>query len=155
MSETTKVNEAAKRLCSNVLESGKDANNVMTVAGIPSVFQTHVFNVETGKHGVKHLIAEILTEAGAVFPEGIENTEFRPVAVAASMKAEDIKAAVDRHFAAGSSRYPYATVHQYLSVFMFKEGMICKFQLTSKEDNGRTCRKPRTCYYLKQPATQA
>ena len=61
MNETNKASEAAKRLCANVLENGKDANNVLTVAGVPPVFQTHVFNVETGKHGIKNLIAQILT----------------------------------------------------------------------------------------------
>lgn len=154
MNETNKVSEAAKRLCANVLENGKDANNVMTVAKVSPVFQTHVFNVETGKHGIKHLIAEILTEAEAVFPEGAENTELRPIVLAASMLADDIKAEVERRFSAGSTRYPYATVHQYLSVFMVREGMICKFKMTAKEDAGRHCCKPRTRYYLKQ-ASQA
>lgn len=154
MNETNKASEAAKRLCANVLENGKDANNVLTVAGVSPVFQTHVFNVETGKHGIKHLIAEILTEAEAVFPEGAEGTELRPIVIAASMLADDIKAEVERRFSAGSTRYPYATVHQYLSVFMVREGMVCKFQMTAKEDAGRHCCKPRTRYYLKQ-ASQA
>lgn len=150
MSEANKVSEAAKRLCANVLENGKDANNVMTVANVSPVFQTHVFNVETGKHGIKHLISEILSEAEAVFPQGAEATELRPIVLAASMLADDIKAEVERRFSAGSTRYPYATVHQYLSVFMVKEGMVCKFQMTSKEDSERHCCKPRTRYYLKQ-----
>lgn len=150
LSETNKVSKSAMRLCATVLESGKDSNNVLTVAGIPPVFQTHVFNVETGKHGVKNLIAEILTENGATFPAGIENTELRSVAIAAGMLASEIKNEVDRRFAAGSSRYPYATVHQYLSVFMVKEGTVCKFQMTTKEDADRHCPKPRTRYYLKQ-----
>lgn len=150
MNDTNKVNEAAKRLCANVLENGKDSNNVLTVAGIPPVFQTHVFNVETGKHGVKNLIVEILTENGAIFPAGTENTELRPIVLAASMLASDIKNEVDRRFAAGSTRYPYATVHQYLSVFMVSEGTICKFKMTNKEDSERHCCKPRSRYFLKQ-----
>lgn len=150
MNDTNKVSESAKRLCANVLENEKDVNNVLTVAGIPPVFQTHVFNVESGKHGIKHLIAEILTANEAVFPEGAENTELRPIVLAASMLASDIKSEVERRFSAGSSRYPYATVHQYLSVFMVQSGMVCKFQMTAKEDAGRQCCKPRTRYYLKQ-----
>lgn len=155
MNENAKVNEAAKRLCANVLENGKDSNNVLTVAGVPPVFQTHVFNVESGKHGIKNLIAEILTENGAEFPEGAEGTNetpspLRPIVLSASMLADDIKQEVDRRFAAGSSRYPYATVHQYLSVFMVKSGKVCKFQMTATEDCERKCCKPRTRYYLKQ-----
>ena len=154
MSDKKTPSDAAKRLCDTVLANGQDANNVMTVAGIPPVFQTHVFNVETGAHGVKNLIVEILTEREAVFPSGTENTELRPIVLAASMLASEVKAEVDRRFAAGSSRYPYATVHQYLSVFMVKEGTVCKFQMTTKEDSERHCCKPRSRYYLKQ-ATQA
>ena len=150
MSENNQANETAIRLCANVLESGKDSNNVLSVAGIPPVFQTHVFNVESGKHGVKNLIVEILTENGATFPSGTEATELRPIVIAASMMASEIKSEVDRRFAAGSSRYPYATVHQYLSVFMVNEGTVCKFKMTSKEDFKRHCNKPRSRYYLKQ-----
>lgn len=160
MSEANKVSEAAKRLCANVLENGKDANNVMTVANVSPVFQTHVFNVETGKHGIKHLIAEILMANEAVFPENTEGTienpsPLRPIVLAASMLADDIKNEVERRFSAGSTRYPYATVHQYLSVFMVKEGMVCKFKMSSKEDAGRHCCKPRTRYYLNQAYQQA
>jgi hypothetical protein len=148
MNENNQASKTAIRLCANVLENGKDANNVMTVASVPPVFQTHVFNVSTGKHGIKNLIAEILTEREAIFPIGAENTELRPIVLAASMLASEIKDEVDRRFAAGSTRYPYATVHQYLSVFMVKEGTIGKVQLKNKEDANRHCNKPRTRYFL-------
>lgn len=155
MTTETQVNETAIRLCKNVLENGKDANNVLTVAGIPPVFQTHVFNAETGKHGIKNLIIEILRDKGAEFPAGTEGTienpsPLRSIVIAASMLAEDVKNEVERRFTAGSTRYPYATVHQYLSVFMVREGTICKFQMSSKEDADRACCKPRTRYYIKQ-----
>ena len=146
--KTKTLTETELQICQTVLENGKDSNNVLTAVNVPPIFQTHVFNVETGKHGIKHLISEILNERGASFPKDAHTTELRPIVIAASMFASDIKDEVDARFAAGSTRYPYSTVHQYLSVFMVKEGMICKVQLSNAEDAERHCCKPRTKYYL-------
>ena len=149
MNTKNNLSETAIRLCDTVVENGKDANNVLTSVGVSPVFQTHVVNVETGKHGIKHLIAEILTAAEAVFPEGAENGELRPIVLASAMLASEVKDEVERRFSAGSTRYPYSTVHQYLSVFMVKEKMIAKVQMTKDEDQPRPCYKPRTRYYLR------
>lgn len=146
----TIAKESEIALCEIVLANGKDSNNVLTASGIPPVFQTHVFNANTGKHGIKHLIAEILTANEAIFPEGTENGQLRSVVLSASMLASEVKDEVEKRFSAGSSRYPYATVHQYLSVFMVKQGMVVAVQMTNEEDKDRHCCKPRTRYYLKQ-----
>ena len=134
-----------------ILSGSKDINNVLSTSSVVSpLFHTHYTNMETELHGISNLIAEILTEREAVFPLGIENGEFRKIAIAASLTAEEIIEAVQSRFASGSVRYPYTTVHQYLSVFMFRKGQIGKIKLTGAEDKPRSCCKPRCRWYLVQ-----
>ena len=141
----------ARNMQRELLDNAHDIGNVLTTASnVSPVFMPHVFNMHTGKHGIKNLIAEILTERGAVFPKGIELTEFRKVATAASMFASEIIDEVQARFTAGTTRYPYETIHLYLSVFMFRSGMIGKIKLTNAEDKPRSCFKPRIKWYLIQ-----
>jgi len=128
-----------------------DGNNVLTSAGVKSLLQGHNENC-----GIAGLIQDILTERQAVFPLGVEKTEFRQVAIAAAMFATDIAAAVQEKFAAGSTRYPLESVKQYLSVFLARPTRIGKvvrvgkFQLSRTEDADRPCCKPRTKYFWVQ-----
>ena len=131
-----------------VHQNTMDGNNVLTSAGVKPLLQGH--NEDCGIAG---LIMEILTEKQAVFPLGVETTEFRPVVIAASKFALYLAIEVQSRFAAGSTRYPIESVKQYLSVFLARPSRINKvirigkFQLSKSEDAGRPCCKPRTKYY--------
>ncbi len=141
-----------------MLSAVQDGNNVLTTGQVKSTFQGHAFNMESGKHGIANLIAEILTEREAIFAKGIETTELRPVAIAASMFTEEIIAEVQHRFSAGTTRYPYNTIHMYLSVFMRDSGKhslanlprVRKIKLSNEEDKPRKSAKPRGKWYLIQ-----
>ena len=136
---------------SEILESEKDINNVLSTSKqVGPLFHTHYVNMTSGKNGIETLITEILTDCQAIFPQDIENTEFRKIAIAASLFASDIISEVQARFASGSIRYPYETIHQYLSIFMFRKGKVGKIKLTNNEDSDRTCCKPRTKWFLIQ-----
>ena len=106
--------------------------------------------MESGNHGIATLISEILAEREAVFPLGVEKTEFRNIAIATSLYAKEIIAEVQSRFATGSDRYPDSSVHCYLSTFMAKKGTIGKIKLTNAEDKPRKSSKPRVKFYLVQ-----
>ena len=132
-----------------ILTNCQDINNVLTSAqNVSPLFHSHYVNMDTAAHGIENLIAEILTAREAVFPKGIEHTEFKKVAIAASMFASEIEKEVEARFTAGSCRYPYETIHQYLSVFMFRKGKVGKIKLSGIEDQPRPCCKPRCKWYL-------
>jgi len=141
-----------------MLSHTQDIGNVLTVADCPSTFQGHYFNLESAKHGVANLIAEILVEREAQFKAGIEQGELRQIAIAASMFTEEIKAEIDNRFTAGTSRYPLKTVKQYLGVLQnpaskwYIAGLpkVAKIQLTGKEDSDRKSCRPRCKWYLVQ-----
>lgn len=159
MNKTAKNDSVANIIDSaELLGNAQDINNVLTVAKVQSIFQGHYFNLENDSHGIAFLIAEILKEREAVFPKGIETSELRQVAIATSMYASDIIEEVHNRFTAGSSRYPYETVHAYLSIFMNADNKkqlrsvpkIGQIKLTNNEDKPRPCFKPRCKYYLVQ-----
>lgn len=141
-----------------------DANNVLTTGEVPPVFQAHWPDMETGKHGIANLIALILKEREAVFPAGVENSEFRSVAIGTSVFASELIEEVQNRFTAGTRRYPYNTIHQYVAVFMdpankhFKKNLpkVGQIHLTNAEDKNRFTKtgkrifKPRCKYYLIQ-----
>ena len=157
--ETKSAIKSAKSMQRDLLGNAQDIGNVLTTAeNVQPAFMPHAFNMVTGLHGVANLIADILTEREAMFARGIESTELRKVAIAASMFASEVIAEVQARFAAGTSRYPYETIHMYLSVFMNHENKhalkglpsVAKIKLTNAEDKPRPCYKPRTKYYLVQ-----
>jgi hypothetical protein len=133
-----------------LLSTAQDTNNVLTTATVPSIFQGHYFNLETESHGVIALITEILTEHEAIFPLGVESTEFRKTALATALTAEDIMSEIQNKFTAGSTRYPYETIHQNLSIVMFRSKKVGKIRMTNAEDKPRPCNKPRCKWYLVQ-----
>jgi len=141
-----------------ILEGEKDINNVLTTSKqVGPLFHTHYVNMTNGQNGIENLISEILTDRQAVFPKDIEETEYKKIAVAASLFAEEIIQEVQSRFASGSIRYPYNTIHLYLSVFMFRKGKVGKIKLKGiskfnaiDEDPDRKCSKPRCKWYLIQ-----
>jgi hypothetical protein len=137
-------------LSKSVLENSKTVNQLLTLANIKPVFQNHVIIIDKRNRdndicGIEALIENILATHGASFPLGVELTEYRPMAIKASLFASQIFDITQAMFSAGTSRYPANTVKMYLSRFAKHIG---KIQLTKNEDFSRTCCKPRTKYYL-------
>jgi len=148
--KTPAPNPDVSSISRELVDMARDLNNVYASAGnVHKFVRTHYVDTASGVYGIESLIAQILRDNGAVNPEGIEKTEFRKVAIATSMYASDIIAAVQA--ANGNERYPYATIHSYLSHFMTKansQHKIGKIKLTNSEDSSRNCCKPRTKFYL-------
>jgi hypothetical protein len=148
MSET----KAAKNAISmqrEIASNQQDNNNTFSTSNmVGPLFHNHYVNMETGLNGIENLITEILTEAEAIFPAGIENGEFRKVAIAASLFPHEIFAAAEIKFSAGSKRYPLETIWQYLGVRMKRANTVGKIQLKGTEDQERDCDRPRSKWYL-------
>jgi len=102
------------------------------------LFRPHVTDLETGRHGVRWLIARILTEAGAVAVAGQQ-----PEAV---MTTATVIARVRQ--AAGPDRYTDLTVRQYLAVIMRKSGQTASVQTARRQGLGR----PQLSWWLITPA---
>lgn len=143
-------NEETHPLSRQIVSTSRDVNNVLRSAGnVHNFVRMHYVDLVTGVYGIERLIAEILKDNSAVYPKGIENTEFRPVAIQTGMFATEIHAKVVEIF--GTERYPFATIQAYICTFMTRKNSanhIGKIQLTNSEDCQRDCCKPRTKYYL-------
>ena len=138
-------NETVQAMSSEILTTLQDINNLIA----PSTryaFRNHYVNTETGVCGIENLIADILTNANANFPAGIEFTPHRSIAIGNSMFASEIIEIVRQSF--GPDRYTDGTIHHYLSVFMTKKDLIGKIKLSNVEDKDRPCCKPRIKFYL-------
>lgn len=134
---------------SALFDNTKDINTVLTSSNeVSPIFHGHFFQLETNLYGIQGLITQILTERGASFPTGIENTELRQIAIASAMFTQDIIDEVIRRFTQGSIRYPEKTIRATLSVTMLKLKTVGRVKLTSAEDKNRTCNKPRFKWYL-------
>jgi len=143
-------NTDVQAIARDLVNTSIDTNNFFESAGnVHKFVRTHFVDVETGVYGIERLIADILKSHNAVFPAGVETTEFKGVAIASSMFASEVIAEVQARF--GKERYPYATIHSYLSYLMSKpncKNKVGKIKLTGAEDSGRKCNKPRTKFYL-------
>lgn len=148
--KTPAPNADVQPLSRDIVENARDNNNVLASAGNVHYFvRSHYVDVSSGVYGIERLIAQILKDNRSEFPAGIEQTEFRKIAIAGSMYVSDIIAKVQETF--GADRYPYATIHSYLSYFMTKEtcqNKVARIKLTNSEDSNRPCCKPRTKFYL-------
>lgn len=137
-------------LSREIVDISRDANNLLASAGnVHKFVRTHYVDTASGIYGIESLIASILKAHGAQFPKGIEATEFRKVAINASMFASEIIAEVREAF--GNERYPDSVIHSYLSHFMIQPksaNKVGKIKLSKHEDATRTCCKPRTKFYL-------
>lgn len=129
-----------------ILNGAQDANNVLTTSGqVGPLFHNHFVNMETGDNGIANLIAKVLTDNGSVFPLDVASGEFRKMAIAGSMFASEIFATTQVEFSAGSKRYPFKTIHAYLSVFMSPDNknklkglpVVGMIKLTASEDFDR------------------
>jgi len=146
-------NADVQAIARELVDTARDKNNVLNAAGNVHFFvRDHYVDTATGTYGIESLIAAILQAHGAIFPAGIEATEFRKVAIAGAMFTSEIIAQVRDIF--GSERYPDATILSFLAHFMLKSKRVGKLKLTGAEDQGRTSCKPRVKYYLVEQATE-
>jgi len=130
-----------------IVDTARDKNNLLDSAGnVHYLVRDHYVDTQTGTYGIESLIASILKASGAVFPKGIEETEFRNVTIAASLFTTQVIEAVRDTF--GNERYPDATILSYLAHFMLKNGKVGKLKLKGHEDTDRKSDKPRVKYYL-------
>src|ERR1039458_6526627 len=83
---------AAVAMSGEVLEAMQAVNNTLTIAGVRPNFQAHYANAKLDVYGIMDLVKDILRVAQAEFPRGIENTELRKIAVAASLFTSEILA---------------------------------------------------------------
>lgn len=135
----------AVSMSNETIEACQAVNNTLTTAGVRAHFQAHYANAQLDVCGILALVKDILREAQAEFPRGIEATELRKIAVAASMFTSEILAEVEKRFAAGGLRYKIQAVKNVLSTY--GKGEIGKITLTNSEDKPRDCAKPRCKWY--------
>lgn len=137
----------AIELSGETIEACQAVNNTLSTAGVRAHFQAHYANAQLDVYGVLALVRDILREAQAEFPRGIETTELRKIAVSASMFTSEILAEVERRFAAGGFRYKVQAVKNCLSTYGKQDGTIASIKLTNEEDQPRECSKPRFKWY--------
>lgn len=112
-------------------------------ANIHFLFRPSWVDGNTGRHGLRWLVARILSDAGAALRpfEG----QYRSAYIANSMRTDEIIAKVRQ--ANGFDKYPDKTVIDLLRTWE-REGMIGGIQLTAKEDKDRTSKRPRKVWFL-------
>ena len=141
---------AAVAMSGEVLEAMQAVNNTLTIAGVRPNFQAHYANATLDVYGIMDLVRDILRSAQAELPRGIENSELRKIAVAASLFTSEILAEVQARFAAGSTRYRVQSVKNCLSTYGKLDGTIGRIKLSNTEDKPRDCAKPRCKWYRVQ-----
>lgn len=130
-----------------ILETSQALNATFAVRQVDLCYRTHYANTRTGDCGIEDLICRILSDAGAVFPADIAETEYRALAISASLFVKEIEEKVRQHF--GDNRYPPSTIAAYCSTLSKRIG---KIKLINPEDAGRPSEacKPRRKYFLIQ-----
>jgi hypothetical protein len=149
MQKEITVSGFAKGMQREIHSNFHDINNILTVAGVKPLLQAHWTD-----GGIEQMITDCLTLNESVFSsdvcgkDGKGGGTLRPVIIKTSMFVTDILHYVEENFTAGTSRYPLKTIHQYLSIFMFRNNKVGKIKLTNHEDKPRPCDKPRVKWYL-------
>lgn len=123
-----------RKLQASVHAASLENASVQAGCGVHWFFRDGAWvNLETGQHGIRWLVAQILAQHGAFSPE----TGMRSDEVAACVRAAN-----------GFERYPDETVAQTLARDLRKSGQVAAYRMTSAEDWNRTCKTPRCRYYL-------
>lgn len=143
-------NNDVQTVSREIVDTSRDLNSLFKSGGnVHNFVRCHYVDTAKGIYGIERLIAAILADNGAIFPQGIEKSEFRTIAIGQAMFVSDIIAKVREVF--GNERYPDSVIHSYLSYFMTKpnsQNKVGKIKLTNAEDASRHCNKPRTKFYL-------
>ena len=129
-------------------EEIQSLNSTLNQESVRFAFRGHYVNVTNDRHGIKHLITEILKSNGAVLPRYTPSlpSKLRSVYLSEGMTSEEIVNHVRARF--GFDRYSDKVIQMYLSRYMFKEGTVDCVQMTGTEDVSRNCKRPRAKYYL-------
>ena len=128
----------------NIRQAATELASVQAGCNVHSLFRPSAVDVQSGKHGIRWLIARILTEAQAVFPRYAG--DFRNVYVAYGLTTADIIRKV--RAANGFDKYPDKTIADVLSVVMTRSNQVASVQLSNREDSNRECKRPRRKWYL-------
>ena len=123
-----------------------ETNSVLAGCNVHYLFRGSRVNLETGRNGIRWLIAEILLAAqmGKAYVEYSGN--LRKGYLAFSLTTEQICERV--RAINGFDKYTNHTIEQYLSRYMVKDKQVGKIQMTNEEDFDRTCNRPRCKWYL-------
>jgi hypothetical protein len=116
-------------LQNNVRQAATELASVQAGCKVHTLFRPSVVDLESGKHGVRWLIARILTEIGATKRNG---------AVTAKTVIDFVRAIN------GPDKYPPHTIRQNLSVVMKRAGQVKCF-------TGAACGRgqpPKLYYYV-------
>ena len=141
------INEVAgAELNASVRQASTELASVQAGCGVHTLFRPSVVDLETGRNGLRWLIARILKEAGAEHPK--YNGSFRNVYVATGLTVDEIVSKV--RACNGFDKYPDSTIQDNLYVVMQRAGQVGKVSRTSREDSKRTCQRPRAVWYLIQ-----
>lgn len=139
------INEVAgAELQASVRQATGELASVQAGCGVHTLFRPSVVDLETGRNGLRWLIARILQEAGAEHPK--YNGSFRNVYVATGLTVDEIISRV--RACNGFDKYPNSTIEDNLYVVMQRAGQVGKVSRTSREDSNRTCNRPRAVWYL-------
>lgn len=144
-------------LNSTIRTAATELASVQAGCGVNSLFRPSVVDTTTGRHGIRWLIARILTERGAVLPmpsitlaDGTVVINMLAPApetyISKGMTSDEIITAV--RSVNGFDKYPDATIRQNLSVVMARDGQIGAIEMHNSMDSARHCKRPRVKYYL-------
>lgn len=143
MTITELTNEVAGAELQGIVRQAITENNsVLSGCKVHYLFRGSAVNLETGKHGIRWLIAQILEQAQAVFP--VYAGEYRNIYIQYGLTTEDIVSKV--RSINGFDKYPDKTISDYLDHEM--KGQVGKIRMTKNEDCNRTCKVPRNKWYL-------
>jgi len=142
-------------------QAGAELAGTLAGCNVNPAFRPHWTDLETGRHGIKWLIARILEEAGCIMPAVSfpdrrcdlteEQANLRGEYLAKSLTSEQVIARVRGAYVPGELRYPDNTIVQYLSCIEHNKGAIESFRLFNKETKeayGQGA-KPRRYYLVK------
>jgi hypothetical protein len=133
-------------LQNHIRQASTELASVQAGCKINSLFRPSVVDCETGKHGIRWLIARILSENNAILPVYAGN--FRNVYLNIGMTTDSICAKVRQ--INGFDKYPDKTIIHNLSEVMTKSGQVSSLKMTASEDVTRTSKRPRKLWYLVQ-----
>jgi hypothetical protein len=142
MTVTQLINEACgESLQGTVRQATTELASVEAGCKVHWLFRPSIVDLETGMHGLRWLIARLLSEANAFTPQtGMTSHE-----IISKVRAVN-----------GFDKYPNATIYQNLSVVMFRSKQVCKARLSRKQSLFRTapgCKRSVLVWHL--PTEQA
>lgn len=141
------INETTgAELQSNVRQSITENNSVLAGCNVHWLFRASAVDLETGRHGLRWLIARILNEAGACHPKYNGNNGMRSIYVKTGLTVTEIINRV--RSINGFDKYPNSTIEDTLYIVMQRAKQVDSVQLTATEDCNRTSKRPRRVWYL-------